>query len=1183
MIAEAPSISPRFAHLHLHTHFSLLDGATRIKPLMERVNELDMPAVAITDHGNLFGAIEFYRAAMAAGVKPIIGCEMYMAPGDRRTKDGGGMKDASYHLLLLAMDKTGYQNLLRLASIAYLEGFYYRPRIDKATLREHQAGLLCTSTCLGGEIPQALLKKNQRAAEDIAKDYLSIFGPDRFFVEIQDHGMSEQRQTNPELIDMARRLGVATVATNDVHYLDSGDVEAHDILCCISTGKKVDDETRIKFPSGEFYLKSPQQMAALFSDHPEAIENTMRVVDMCNVEFDFTKRFAPVYKVEESTTAEDELRRIVYNGAAERYGEVDDTLRQRIDYELEVISSKGFSSYFLIVWDLMNFARSQGIPCGARGSGCSSVVAYCLRISQPDPIEYGLYFERFMDPDRDEMPDIDVDICQNGRADVIQYVREKYGHVAQIITFGTLKAKAAVKDVSRVVGLPFEEANKLSALIPAELKMTIDKALKQEPELRNRYETDERVRKVIDVSRKLEGLARHAGVHAAGVVVADKPLDNFLPLYRASGDDALVTQFDGPTVEAVGLLKLDFLGLRTLTTLQRSVDLTEARTSRKIDLEQLDLSDPKVYQLFAQGHTKGVFQFESGGMRDVITRMRPNRIQDLIAANALYRPGPMKYIDDYVARKHGQSWSTPHEIMTRELEETYGIMVYQEQVSRLVNRLGGLELKRAFRLAKLISKKKTDQIAKQRPEFIKGCVKNGMAESTAEKIFEDILEFGGYAFNKAHSTGYALVAFQTAYMKTYHPVEFMAALLTFEMGNTAKVEEYLDESHRMKIDVLPPDVNASDNDFTPDYRDKDRSVIRFGLAAIKGVGRKAVEAIVEARREGGPYKSIFDFCERVNLSAVNRSAIEALICCGAFDETGAMRKALCDVLDQAISAGQSHQRDRASGQMSFFGDAAPDDHDSANHHLPNTEWSEAEMLAREKAALGFYVTRHPLANYGELIESCVTARTADLGQMQDRAGVTIGGVITGMRQVALRNGRKAGEKMGILTIEDLAGKTEAALSPKELDTYRAIVKPDAIVFLQGSVNRRRETPSVRIDKVITLAQAATQFAASVVLQLSEGRDNDKTIQRILDICAQHRGAKQVYVQVSTVDGHDVVINCGADVMVSATPACLRALTEILGDTHVKCMGPTRNKPIPWQKIPDDADAEIVPAPVVATL
>ncbi|HRX86662.1 MAG TPA: DNA polymerase III subunit alpha, partial [Phycisphaerae bacterium] len=878
MDATAPA-APKFAHLHLHTHFSLLDGATRIKPLMERVKALDMPAVAITDHGNMFGVIEFYKAAQSAGVKPILGMEAYLAPGDRRDKSAGRMKEASYHLLLLAQNLTGYRNLLRLASIGYLEGFYYRPRIDKETLRELSEGLICTSTCLGAEIPQKFINRDRAAAEEAAKEYLSIFGDERFFIELQDHGIPEQRVLNPELVDLATRIGVPLIATNDVHYLEEGDVEAHDILCCISTGKLVSDEHRFKFPSGEFYLKSPQQMAELFPKHPEALANTLRIVDMCNVDLDFSKRFAPVYKVPEGSTAEDELRTLVYAGAERKYGEITDELRERIDYELQVISSKGFSSYFLIVWDLMSYARKNSIPCGARGSGCSSVVAYCLSISQPDPIHYGLYFERFMDPDRDEMPDIDVDICQNGRADVINYVREKYGHVAQIITFGTLKARAAVKDVSRVLGLPFEEANRLTSLIPTELKMTIDKALEREPDLRNRYETDAAVRKVIDISRKLEGLSRHAGIHAAGVVVADQPLDNFLPLYKPANDDGIVTQFDGPTVEAVGLLKLDFLGLRTLTTLQRAIDLVQAHHGVEIDVATLELTDQRVYHLFCQGFTKGVFQFESPGMRDVITRMRPNRIQDLIAANALYRPGPMEYIDDYVARKHGLAWSTPHPVMSEVLEETYGIMVYQEQVSRLVNRLGGLELKRAFRLAKLISKKKTDQIAKQRPEFIEGCVKNGLDRGTAEKVFEDILRFGGYAFNKAHSTGYALVAFQTAYLKAYWPVEFMAALLTFEAGQTEKVHEYIDECKRMGIAVAPPDVNSSASDFTPDYRDPQQKVIRFGLSAIKGVGVRAVQAILAAREAGGRFTSIYEFCERVDLAAVNRAVVEALICC----------------------------------------------------------------------------------------------------------------------------------------------------------------------------------------------------------------------------------------------------------------------------------------------------------------
>ncbi|MHC4066244.1 MAG: DNA polymerase III subunit alpha, partial [Planctomycetota bacterium] len=887
-----------FVHLHLHTHYSLLDGATRIPELVARAKELGMPAVAITDHGNMFGVVDFYRAAVAAGVKPIIGCEMYMASGDRRARDARGMRDAGRHLLLLAQNDQGYRNLLKLASIAYRQGFYYRPRIDKEVLAELSGGLLCTSTCLSGEIPFALINRNRAAADEIARTYLEIFGPERFFIELQDHGLDEQRVLNPELADMADKLGVATICTNDVHYLEAGDVEAHDVLCCISTGKLVSDEDRFKFPNGEFYLKTPQQMAELFADFPDALANTLRVADMCDVALDFSRRYAPVYQVAESTTPDEELRRLVYEGAQRRYGEIGDEVRERIDYELEVISSKGFSSYFLIVWDFVSFARKQGMPCSARGSACSSVVAYCLDISAPDPLQYGLYFERFMDPDRNEMPDIDVDICQNGRARVIEYVRQKYGYVAQIITFNTLKARAAVKDVARVMGMGFEEANRLTQLIPNELNMTLDKALVQEPELRSRYDDEQTVRRVIDVARKLEGLARNAGVHAAGVVVADRPLENFVPLYKPPNEELICTQYDGNMVERVGLLKMDFLGLRTLTTLERARQLVERTTGTAIDLDNLDLSDQKVYELFARGETKGIFQFESGGMRDVIMRMRPNRIEDLIATNALYRPGPMKHIDSYISRKHGEAWTTPHPIMTRELEETFGIMVYQEQVSRMVNRLGGIELKRAFRLAKAISKKQTAMIDAEREPFMAGCEANGVDRRTAERIFGDILEFGGYAFNKAHSTGYALVAFQTAYMKVYHPVEFMAALMTFEMSNTAKIMEYFEECRRMGITVLPPDVNSSENDFSVDPSvGGGRGAIRFGLGAIKGAGEKAVEAIVSERENAGRFTSIFDFCERVDLTAVNRAVVEALVSCGAFDKTGAMRKALHEVVD----------------------------------------------------------------------------------------------------------------------------------------------------------------------------------------------------------------------------------------------------------------------------------------------
>ncbi|UCG31904.1 MAG: DNA polymerase III subunit alpha [Phycisphaerales bacterium] len=1147
-----------FCHLHNHTHYSLLDGATRIKPLVRRAKEMGMKAVAITDHGNMFGAVEFYRAAVAAGIKPIIGCEAYMAPGHRAERDARDMSEASHHLLLLAMDQTGYVNLMRLCSIAYREGFYYRPRIDREVLAEHSAGLICTSACLGGEMAQALVRGNRAAAEEIAKAYASIFGPDRFYIEIQDHGLAEQKMINPELADTARRLGVGLIATNDVHYLEHDDVEAHDVLCCISTGKLVSDEDRFRFDSDQFYLKSPAEMRKLFADYPEAIENTGRVADMCNVELDFATRHAPVFHPPEKRTPDEYLRELVYRGAEERYGQVGDELRERIDYELEVIGGKGFSSYFLIVWDFVNYARSRGIPCSARGSACSSVVAYCLHLSQPDPIRYGLYFERFMDPDRDEMPDIDIDLCQDGRAEVIDYVREKYGHVAQIITYGTLKARAAVKDVCRVMGIGFEESNQLTKLIPAALNMTLDKALAGEPRLRELSKSDERIAKVIDISRKLEGLARHAGIHAAGVVVADQPLDNFLPLYKPPGEDQIVTQYDGNTVEKVGLLKMDFLGLRTLTTLERGRRLVRQHHGVDIDLSKLDLTDQKVYEVFASGQTRGVFQFESGGMREVIKRMRPNRIEDLIAANALYRPGPMVNIDAYVARKHGEPWSTPHPIMTEMLDETFGIMVYQEQVSRVVNRLGDIELKRAFRLAKAISKKKSQMIEAEREPFLQGAEKNGVSRQVANEIYDDILRFGGYAFNKAHSTGYALIAFQTAYLKAYYPVEFMAALLSLEKGDSDKVAEYIEECRRMEIPVRPPDVNSSDADFTVVYEERGgRSVgvIRFGLAAIKGVGEKAVAAVTEARAEGGRFRSVFDFCERVNLVAVNRGCLEALIKSGAFDSTGAMRKALMNVVDRALELGQSVQADKRAGQMSLFGGPATDDAaPSPEPSIGNEEWTEAEMLAHEKAALGFYVTSHPLAQHVDALQRFATAQISGLAEYQDGTEVTIGGMITKVRTVITRQGKNAGSKMGIVTVEDLSSAMEAVVFARDLERFRHLIAPEQVVFMTGRVDRKREEPSLRVVEMISMEEAPARLAGSVLIRVRAAGTTREQLDRLRELVAEHSGDTPLFLEVLTTKNMRVTIRC-SNAGVAASREFVAEAHDLFGEQGVQILPP----------------------------
>ncbi|MBN2446255.1 MAG: DNA polymerase III subunit alpha, partial [Phycisphaerae bacterium] len=974
-----------FVHLHLHSEYSLLDGACRIKDLVETCKRLGMSAVAVTDHGNMFGAIEFYNAAVKAGIKPIIGAELYMAPGDRRDKEARGLREAAYHVLLLAMNQTGYQNLIKLSSIGYTEGFYYKPRIDREVLREFSDGLICTTACLGGEVPQQLMHADFAKAKEVAERYLEIFGPERFLIELQDHGMPEQQQLNPELSELARKLGVPTIATNDVHYLTHDDVEAHDVLCCISTRSCVADQNRFKFPSDQFYLKSGAEMAEALPGYADALAYTRNVADQCNVEFDFTKRFAPRFDPPDNKTADDYLRELVYEGAKERYGEMTDELRERIDYELNVIKDKGFSSYFLIVWDFVNYARRNDIPSIARGSGCSTVVGYCLRISSVDPLHYGLYFERFMDPERDEMPDIDIDICQDRRQDVIEYVRQKYGHVAQIITFGRLKARAAVRDICRTLEVPLADADRLAKLIPEELKMTIDKALEREDELRRMYNEDQTVRKVLDIGRRLEGLARHSSIHAAGVVIADVPLDTLIPLAKPPDSKDVTTQFEGPIVEKVGLLKMDFLGLRTLSQIHRACQLIKQQHGIELDLDNIDLTDQRVYAILQRGETRGIFQFESGGMRDVLMKMKPNRIEDLIAANALFRPGPMKYIDDYVARKHGrQQWNTPHPIMTDVLNETYGIMVYQEQVSRLVNRLGGVPLRRAFRLAKAISKKKLAMIDAEREPFLGGAVESGVKREVAEKVFEDILEFGSYAFNKAHSTGYAVVAYKTAYLKTYYPVEFMAALMTYESGNTDKIAEYLDECRRVRqtdgsvgIEIKPPDINESEEAFTVVYPDHDdsgkpvgRGQIRFGLAAISGVGHKAVVAIQDARAQGGRFSDLFDFCERVDLGAVNKSVVETLIKAGAFDSTGAMRRALVEVMDAAIEQGHAAQRDRQAGQLNMFGgfggDAPP------APVIGTQEWSDAEMLAYEKAALGFFITKHPLTQYEQLVRDFST-------------------------------------------------------------------------------------------------------------------------------------------------------------------------------------------------------------------
>jgi DNA polymerase-3 subunit alpha len=1139
-----------FTHLHLHSQYSLLDGAIVFDELLKRCKQLDMDSVAVTDHGNLFGAVEFYTKSMAAHIKPIIGIEAYVAPRSRFDKTKTTIADAAYHLILLAENNVGYQNLLKLASAGFIDGFYYRPRIDKEILSELNEGLICTSACFKGEIPVEIANGNERSAVAAAESYLKIFGPDRFFIEIQRHEEDEPN-VRQGLIDLAKKMGIATVATNDVHFLQEDDHEAHNCLCAISTGKRADAADRMIYPR-DVYLKSPDEMRQLFTDYAEACDNTLVIADHCNVELDLKTRHAPRFKPPGDTTAEQFLTKLCYEGAERRYGKITDEVKSRLDRELDVIESKGFASYFLIVWDFCKYAHENNIPIGARGSGVGTLVGYCLGLCDIDPVRYDLLFERFMDPQRNEMPDIDIDICQAHRAKIIDYVRQKYGHVAQIITFGTMKARAVIRDICRVLGVPLAEADRLAKLVPFSLDMTLDKALKTEPELKQAYEQSEQTRKVIDICKKLEGLARHASVHAAGVVIADEPLTNFVPLYKSSGSDDIMTQYEGPMVEKVGLLKMDFLGLKTLSVLERACKLVKGIHGVGIDLEELDLTDAKVFELFSAGRTKGVFQFESGGMQDMLIRMKPDRLEDLIAANALYRPGPMILIQDYIDRKHGAKWKLPHQIMTEILDETYGIMVYQEQVMQICNRLGEIPLREAYTLIKAISKKKARTIAKERERFIAGCVDKGLKQHQAEQIFEIIERFAGYGFNKSHSTRYAFIAYQTAYMKTHWPVEFMAALLTYEMGNTDKVVDYIGECTQMGIEVMAPDINESGVYFTPIYKGngEKKGVIRFGLAAVKGVGEKAVEQIIAARERVGRFESLFHFCENVDLRAANKQVLEALIKAGAFDRLGGNRAQMMVGLEKAMEIGTSLQADKHNGQMNFFGQLGGEaDYSQDHHRLPNVDpWPESQMLAYEKQVLGFYVTSNPLSHHAETISLYSTHNSSQLAEGNASRQIVIGGMIAKIRYNLTKSGRNAGSRMAVFTLEDLQGQAEVVMFPDTLAKFSSALVQDAVVFVKGKLDWRREKPNIIAAELITLDEVREKLAAKVRIRLDAKDVTEQKVATIKSICQHHRGRSPVYVAIRTDKGR---VYAAADKELSVNPDIdfCRKMKQLLGEEN----------------------------------
>lgn len=1142
-----------FVHLHLHSQYSLLDGAISPAKLMPYCQSQSMDSVAITDHGNMFGALDFYLKANSAGIKPIIGIEAYISPTSRFDKQGS-IKGSSYHLILLAENVTGYHNLMKLSSIGYMEGFYYRPRIDKEILAEFSEGLICSSACISGELARLIASGDKAAAKASAAQYAKIFGDNNFFVEIQRHENDEPDVT-AGLIELANEMGLPLLATNDCHYLTLDDYEAHNCLCCISTGKNYDDPARMIYPS-DLFVKSPAQMRDLFSDVPSACDNSVSIANRCNVEIDLSGRHTPLYKPDNGDKPESFLTELVYKNAKKIYGEITSQIKARIDRELEVIEGKGFSSYFLIVWDFCNYAKSNNIPVGARGSAVGTIVGYCLGFCNVDPLKYDLLFERFMDPERDEMPDVDIDICQRGRQEIIDYVRQKYGHVAQIITFGTMKARAVIRDVCRVMNIPLSEADRLAKLIPDSLGITLDKAIAAEPNLKDTYNNNPEIRKVIDICKKLEGLTRHASVHAAGVVISESPLSDHVPLYKATGSDDAITQYEGPLVDKVGLLKMDFLGLKTLSVIKRSVQWVKELHDIDIDIEKIDIADSRVFDLFSRGKTKGIFQFESGGMQDLLIKMKPDRLEDLIAANALYRPGPMKLIPDYIDRKHGGKWSCPNDIMTEILEETFGIMIYQEQVMRISNSLGDIALREAYGMIKAISKKKLKIIAKAKKQFIAGCQKKNLTEKQGDEIFSLIEEFAGYGFNKSHSTRYSIIAYQTAFMKTYWPAEFMASLLTYDMANSDKIVDYINECKSMQIEVLAPDINESMVDFTPIYNTasdgQQKQSIRFGLAAIKGVGEKAVEQIISARRDSGNFKSLFHFCETVDLRAVNKQVIDSLIKAGCFDKLGGNRAQMIAAMERAMQGGSALQADKQSGQMNFFGQVSNDDiseNDLAK--LPKVDpWPERELLLYEKSVLGFYVTSNPLSHCAEQINAYSTISTSDLASCGQDKEITIGGMITKIRPILIKNGRSAGKKMAVFILEDLQGQTEVVLFPKSLEQYGDILELDKIIFVAGKVDKKRETPQITADELIEMADCHDKLAAKVLLRLQERDINEAKTSSIVELCKNHRGKSSLYIEVTT-DQAKVLTLAGKQFSVKPDPAFCKSMSEAIGAENFK--------------------------------
>lgn len=1139
-------------HLHNHTAYSLLDGATKIDTLVKRAKELGMPAVAITDHGVMYGAVDFYKACKKEGIKPIIGCEVYVAPHSRFDKRPN-IDDSPYHLVLLVKNEVGYHNLVKLVSDGSLEGFYYKPRVDRELLANHSEGLVALSACLAGEVPQKIMKDDYEGAKEAARWYHNLFGEENYFLEVQNHGIYEQVKVNQQVAKIGQELGIPLVATNDNHYVYAEDAKTQDVMMCIQMGKTLDDASRMKFEGNHFYLKSYDEMHQVLGEFPGALDNTVKIAQMCDFDFTFGENHMPIFEIPEGYTLEGYLEALCQEELKHRYQNPSEEAYRRLAYELKTINQMGYAGYFLIVWDFIRFAREQRIYVGpGRGSAAGSLVSYCLRITDIDPLKYDLLFERFLNPERISMPDIDIDFCYERRGEIIDYVIEKYGQdrVAQIITFGTMAAKGAIRDVGRVMNVPIFTVNKVAKMIPGELGMTIQKAINSSNELQGIMASDPQIKELIETAQKLEGMPRHAGTHAAGVVISQERLDYYLPLQKTN-EGGITTQFAKENVEEIGLLKMDLLGLRTLTVINKAVDLVFADSGEIIDFDQVDVDDPMAYELLCRGDSIGVFQLESAGLRSILKELKPNNLEEIIALVALYRPGPLGsgMVEDFIERKHGRKEiEYLHPLLTPILRPTYGVILYQEQVMRVASDLAGFSLGEADLLRRAMGKKKPEIIAGLKQQFIEGATKNAIAAQTAEKIFELIAYFAGYGFNKSHSAAYAVVAFQTAYLKAHYPVAFMAALLTSVMDTTDRVSFYIAECRKMGINVLPPDVNESRENFQVVG-----GGIRFGLAAIKNVGKGAIASILEARNDEGRFKGLQDFCARVDLSQVNKRVLENLIKGGAFSSTEGNRMQLLSILDACIEQGNEMRKTLNSNQMSLFDfpDLSGLTRDFAPIPMADLpEFSHQEVLSMEKQILGLYVSGHPLDEYQQLFMTRTSMQIGDLTEEMDEERMTIGGIINHVKLSTT----KRGEMMAYVQLEDLTGELEVLIFPKVLDQYRGFIEQEKLVLIKGRLNTQDDEPKFFAESVSALLEPAKEKSSNLLhvaksremafyLKLA-GAHNDPALEdEIKQILLRFRGEFPVFFYYPE---QKKMVLAEAHFWVANNVALVMALTDLLG-------------------------------------